>query len=178
MIPWLVLTMTMPRPPRTRGMSVLRAYTRRPGLLIRLRPDTTGTFPSTYLRVMRRTAVGPSRSSVTAAMKPSSLRMRAISRFVRDAGTTTSVWRARDALRTRVSMSAIGSEVFIGVLPARLRDAWPLAQERSLPEADATEREPTHEGAWTPAHRAAVVAADLVLRSPLRLRDHRFLSHG
>src|SRR5664280_692417 len=25
MIPWLVLTMTMPRPPRTRGMSVLRA---------------------------------------------------------------------------------------------------------------------------------------------------------
>ena len=46
-------------------------------------------------------------------MKPSSLRMRAISRFVREAGTMTSVWRARDALRTRVSMSAIGSETFI-----------------------------------------------------------------
>ena len=45
-------------------------------------------------------------------MKPSALRMRAISRFVREAGTTTSVWRAREALRTRVSMSAIGSEMF------------------------------------------------------------------
>src|SRR6476620_2916048 len=178
MIPWLVLTMTMPRPPRTRGMSVLRAYTRRPGLLIRLRPDTTGTFPSTYLRVMRSTVVGPSRSSLTAAMKPSSWRMRAISRFVRDAGTTTSVWRARDAFRTRVSMSAIGSEMFIGVLPTRLRDARQLAQERTLPEADATEREPTHEGTRAPAHEAAVVAADLVLGCPARLRDHRFLGHG
>ena len=47
-------------------------------------------------------------------MKPSLTRMRAISRFVREAGTTTSVCRARDALRTRVSMSAIGSEMFIG----------------------------------------------------------------
>ena len=46
-------------------------------------------------------------------MKPSSVRMRAISRLVRDAGTTTSVWRARAAFRTRVSMSAIGSEMFI-----------------------------------------------------------------
>ena len=50
----------------------------------------------------------------TSAMKPSSLRMRAISRLVREAGTTTSAWRARDALRMRVSMSAIGSEMFIG----------------------------------------------------------------
>src|SRR5919106_1959490 len=113
MMPALVLTMTMPSPPSTRGMSVLRAYTRRPGLLMRLRPETTGTLPSTYLRVRRRTAAGPSCSSMTSAMKPSSLRMRAISRFVRDAGTTTSVWRARDAFRTRVSMSAIGSEMFI-----------------------------------------------------------------
>src|SRR5207342_2697713 len=163
MIPWLVLTMTMPRPPRTRGMSVLRAYTRKPGLLIRFRPLTTGTFPSTYLRVMRRTAVGPSCSSVTSAMKPSSLRMRAISRLVRDAGTTTSVCRARDAFRTRVSMSAIGSEMFIGCLPARLRDAGQLAEERSLPEADPAQREPADEGTWSSAHGAAVVAADLVL---------------
>src|SRR5690349_21053452 len=178
MIPWLVLTMTMPRPPRTRGMSVLRAYTRRPGLLIRLSPETTGTFPSTYLRVRRRTAAGPSCSSRTSAMKPSSLRMRAISRLVRDAGTTTSVWRARDAFRTRVSMSAIGSEMFICVLPARLRHAGQLAQERSLPEADAAQREPTHEGARPSAHGAAVVRLDLVLRAAARLGDHRFLGHG
>src|SRR5512147_3001702 len=175
MIPWLVLTMTMP--PSTRVMSVLRAYTRRPGLLIRLRPETTGTFPSTYLRVMRRTAVGPSCSSVTSAMKPSSLRMRAISRFVRDAGTTTSVWRARDAFRTRVSMSAIGSEMFIGVLPTRLRDARQLAQERPLPEADAAEREPSHEGTRSPADGAAVIRLHRVLGGPLRLRDHRLLGH-
>src|SRR4029079_5507485 len=177
MIPWLVLTMTMPRPPRTRVMSVLPAYTRRPGLLIRWRPETTGTFPSTYLRVRRRTAVGPSCPSATSAMKPSATRMRAISRLVRDAGTTTSVCRAREAFRTRVSMSAIGSEMFIGVLPTRLRDARQLAQERTLPEADAAEREPSHEGSRTPAHEAAVVRLHLVLGGSLRLGDHRLLGH-
>src|SRR3990170_3421868 len=177
MIPWLVLTMTMPRPPSTRGMSVFRAYTRRPGLLIRLSPETTDTLPSTYLRVSRRTGVEPSCSSRTSAMKPSSLRMRAISRLVRDAGTTTSVWRARDALRTRVSMSAIGSEMFIGPLPARLGDARQLAQERALPEADAAEREPPDKGSGPAAHGAAVVALDLVLGGPLCLGDHRFLGH-
>src|SRR6185503_12528239 len=177
MMPLLVLTMTMPRPPSTRGLSALRAYTRRQGLLMRLRPDTTGTLPSTYLRVRRRTVAGPSCSSCTSAMKPSSLRMRAISRFVRDAGTTTSVWRAREAFRTRVSMSAIGSEMFIGFLPARLGDAGQLAQERTLPEADAAQREPSHVGARSPAHRAAVVRLHLVLRLPSGLRDHRLLCH-
>src|SRR6476620_3773116 len=127
---------------------------------------------------MRRLAVGPSCSSLTSAMKPSSLRMRAISRLVRDAGTTTSVCRARDAFRTRVSMSAIGSEMFIGSLPARLGDARQLAQERTLPEADAAEREPSHEGARTSAHEAAVLRLHLVLGGPLRLRDHRLLCHG
>src|SRR5918994_3019186 len=178
MIPFDVLTMTSPRPPSTRGMSVLRAYTRRPGLLIRLRPETTGTFPSTYFSVMRRLAVGPSCSSLTSAMKPSSLRMRAISRFVRDAGTTTSVCRARDAFRTRVSMSAIGSEMFIGFLPARLGDARQLTQERTLPEADAAQRKAPDEGARPAAHGAAVVRADLELGAPLCLGDQRFLGHG
>src|SRR3954464_753957 len=110
-------------------------------------------------------------------MKPSSLRMRAISRFVRDAGTTTSVCRARDAFRTRVSMSAIGSEMFICSLPARLGDARQLAQERALPEADAAQGEPSDEGARPSAHGAAVVRLHLVLRGPLRLCDHRFLCH-
>src|SRR5688500_4290516 len=144
---------------------------------MRLSPETTGTFPSTYLRVRRRTVVGPSCSSRTSAMKPSSLRMRAISRLVRDAGTTTSVWRARDAFRTRVSMSAIGSEMFIGSLPTRLRDAGQLAQERTLPEADAAQREPSQEGARPSAHVAAVIRAHLELRSALRLCDHRLLGH-
>src|SRR5215218_11220598 len=120
---------------------------------------------------------GPARSSWTSAMKPSSLRMRAISRFVREAGTITSVWRARDALRTRVSMSAIGSEMFIGSLPARLRHAGQLAHERSLAEADAAQREPAHECPGTAAHGAPVVLLDLVLGRPLGLGDHRFLGH-
>src|SRR3954451_3970582 len=125
---------------------------------------------------MRRTGVGPSCSSLTSAMKPSSLRMRAISRFVRDAGTTTSVWRAREAFRTRVSMSAIGSEMFIG-LPARLRDARQLAQQGALPEADPAQGEPPHVGARASAHEAAAVAANLELRLALRLGDHRLLGH-
>src|SRR6476659_10029404 len=126
---------------------------------------------------MRRLAVGPSCSSLTSAMKPSSLRMRAISRLVRDAGTTTSVCRARDAFRTRVSMSAIGSEMFIGFLPARLGDARQLAQERTLPEADAAQREPPHVGPRAAAHDAAVIRLHLVLRLARGLRDHRLLSH-
>src|SRR3954464_1642654 len=145
---------------------------------MRFSPDTTGTLPSTYLRVRGRTSRGPSWSSRTSAMKPSSLRMRAISRFVREAGTTTSVWRARGALRTRGSMSAIGSEMFICLfLPARLRHAGQLTQERTLPEADAAEREAAHEGARPSADRAAVVRLHGMLGGPLRLCDQRLLGH-
>src|SRR4249920_2891453 len=144
---------------------------------MRLRPETTGTFPSTYLSVRRRTAALPSCSSATSAMKPSALRMRAISRLVRDAGTTTSACRAREAFRTRVSMSAIGSEMFIGSLPARLGDARQLAQERPFPEADAAQREAPDEGARPSADGAAVIRLDLVLGGPLRLCDQRFLGH-
>src|SRR6185436_14911036 len=106
----------------------------------------------------------------------SSTRILAIWRFVRDAGTTTSVWRAREAFRTRVSMSAMGSEMFIG-LPARLRDAGQLAQQGALPEADPAQGEPPHVGARAPAHEAAGVAANLELRLALRLGDHRLLGH-
>src|SRR3954466_8518186 len=114
---------------------------------------------------------GPSWPSLTSAMKPSSLRMRAISRLVREAGTTTSVWRARDALRMRVSMSAMGSETFIGLLPARLRHARQLAQQGPLPEADAAQREAAQVCAGPTADGAAVIPADLELWGPLCLRD-------
>src|SRR6187551_3660445 len=176
MMPWLVLTMTMPRPPRTRGISVLRAYTRRPGLLIRLRPETTGTLPSTYFIRSRRTCAVPSRSSLQSAMKPSSVRMRAISRLVRDAGTTTSVWRARAAFRTRVSMSAIGSEIFI-CLPARLGHAGQLARERPLAEADPAQREAAHVRPRATAQRAPVIGLHRLVRLAPGLRDHRLLGH-
>src|SRR6476661_7627172 len=74
-------------------------------------------------------------------------------------------------------MSAIGSEMFMGSLPARLRDAGQLAEERALPEADAAQREPPDEGTRSSAHRAAVIRLHLVLRGSLRLGDHRFLGH-
>src|SRR6478736_8578036 len=144
---------------------------------MRLRPETTGTLPSTYLSVRRRTAALPSCSSRTSAMKPSALRMRAISRLVRDAGMTTSVWRAREAFRTRVSMSAMGSEMFMQVLPARLRDARQLALEGALPEADAAQVEAAHERARPAADDAAVISADPELRLALCLCDQRFLGH-
>src|SRR5512142_482353 len=110
-------------------------------------------------------------------MKPSSSRIRAISRLVREAGTTTSACRAREALRMRVSMSAIGSETFIAFLPARLGDAGQLAEQRSLAEADSAETEPPHESAWATTDVAAVVGLHLVPRRPLRLGDHRLLGH-
>src|SRR5918999_651984 len=144
---------------------------------MRLSPETTGALPSTYLRVRRRTVAGPSFASSKSAMKPSSLRMRAISRFVRDAGTITSVCRAREALRTRVSMSAMGSETFMGALPARLRDARQLADQRPLPEADPAEREPAHVGPGAPTDDAAVIGLRPVLGRPGGLGDHRFLGH-
>src|ERR1035437_479080 len=178
MMPWLVLTMTRPRPPSTLGISVLRAYTRRPGLLIRFSPETTGAFPSTYLSVTRNTGWTPSRSSRTPAMKPSCRRIRAISRLVREAGTTTSACRARDALRMRVSMSAIGSETFIDSLPARLGDAGQLAQQRPLAEADTAQPKAPHECPRATADEAAVASLDLVPGRPLRLGEHRFLGHG
>src|SRR5439155_3820226 len=113
MIPREVERTTRPSPPRTRGISVLRAYTRSPGLLMRLRPLTTGVRPSTYLRRIERDSCTSPGSVVQDSMKPSSVRTRAISRLTLDEGTVRSLWRAALALRIRVSMSAIGSVVFI-----------------------------------------------------------------
>src|SRR5438046_7094375 len=104
-------------------------------------------------------------------MKPSSSRIRAISRLVLDAGTMTSVCLARDAFRMGVTMSAIGSEMFIRDLPARLRDARKLAEQRALPKADAAQNKPPHEGPRPPADRAAVVRLHFVLWCPLCLGD-------
>src|SRR5215212_9687799 len=75
-------------------------------------------------------------------------------------------------------MSAIGSETFMRVLPARLGDARQLALEGALAEADAAQREAAHEPARTTADDAAVVAADAELRLAICLGDHRFLGHS
>src|SRR4051794_10601220 len=103
-------------------------------------------------------------------MKPSSRRISAIASFVREAGMRTSVWRARLPLRMRVSMSAMGSDTFI-CLPARLRHAGQLAEQRALAEADAAQRETTHVAARAAAHEAAVVARHRMRVLALLLRD-------
>src|SRR6476620_5472527 len=167
MIPWLVLTMTTPRPPSTRGIWVLVAYTRKPGLLTRLRPDTTGSLP-TYLRRRRRNFWLPSLNSSAPSMKPSATRIWAMASFVRDEGSTTSSWRARLALRTRVSMSAIGSETFI-CLPTRLGHARQLAQQGALAEADAAQGKTAHVGARPATYEAAVIFAHVETLLALRL---------
>src|SRR5262245_14747176 len=112
-------------------------------------------------------------------MKPSAFSTRAMSTLMREFGTTTVSWRATCALRMRVSMSAIGSEMFMGryPLPARLHDAGELAVERQLPEADAAEAKLPHEGARAAALVAAVVLLDLEPGRPPGLDDHRNLSH-
>src|SRR6188508_726986 len=125
---------------------------------------------------MRRSIRGPSRTSEKSSMKPSSLRMRAIASLVREAGTITSVWRARLAFRMRVSMSAMGSETFMG-LPARLRDTGQLAQQGALPEADAAHREPAHVRTRPAADEAAMVGAHREPGVAGRLGDHRLLGH-
>src|SRR6185436_1395973 len=113
-------------------------------------------------------------------MKPSDLRMRAISTLSFDAGISTRSWRDVIPLRIRVSISAIGSVIDIRVtpvigreeLPARLRHAGDVAPERELAEADAAELELPQKPARTSALPAAVALAHRELRFPLRLDDH------
>src|SRR5919109_5638392 len=89
-------------------------------------------------------------------MKPSAFSTRAMSALMREFGTATVSWRATWALRMRVSMSAIGSEMFMDryLLPARLDDARELAVQGQPAEADAAEAELPDEGARTPAEVA------------------------
>src|ERR1700694_341047 len=73
---------------------------------MRRRPDTAGVLPPMYFIFSTSSrADGWSYD----AMKPSCLRMRAISTLVRLVGIDTLSWRAPAALRTRVSRSATGS---------------------------------------------------------------------
>src|SRR5215470_16978779 len=94
--------------------------------------------------------------------------MRAISVFSREAGTSTLGWRAEIALRTRVSMSAMGSliiSVLLGLLPTRLDHSRDLAVERELPET-----QPAHsELAQIPARAPTAPAPVAVLAAQFRL---------
>src|ERR1035438_6135413 len=97
-------------------------------------------------------------------MKPSSFRMRAISAFSLEAGTSTFGWRAWIALRTRVSMSAIGSLVIVLLLhflPASLGYAGNLTIQSELAEAQAANSELAQKCAGTSTAPATVPVAAL-----------------
>src|SRR5688500_9058243 len=105
-----------------------------------------------------RDGLRPLVSTVKSRMKPSSLRTLAIAILILEVGIDTESCFAVTALLSRVSMSAIGSVISrTSELPARLRDAWDLALERQLAEADPAHREHTHEAARPAAEPAAVL---------------------
>src|SRR5262245_40961840 len=104
--------------------------------------------------------------------------MRAISTLSLDVGTSTLISRARFPFRTRVSMSAMGSYMFIGFpLPARLDHAGDVAGQRQLAEADPAHLELPDVGPGAAAGAAPVVLADPELRLPLGLGNERQLRH-
>src|SRR3954453_11666636 len=96
-----------------------------------------------------------------------------------DDGMRTLSWLAVAPLRRRVSMSAIGSVIVIGVLlsPAGLRHAGNLAGVHHLPKADTAQVELAVHGARSPAAGAAGIGPHLELRLALLLRDERCLGH-
>src|ERR1043166_1352270 len=104
--------------------------------------------------------------------------MRAISVFIFDTGMSTRRCFDPQALRMRVSMSAIGSVMLMwSLLPAGLADAGDHARERQLPETNPAQPETAEERARAAAARAPVVLADGELRLPLALLDHGFTGH-
>src|SRR5258705_1298267 len=96
---------------------------------------------------MRMDFLLPSSVSLKLAMYPSSFRILAMSVFSFDEGTSTFAWRVAMALRMRVSMSAIGSDVVIlcrppaSLLPTGLDYAGNFPGQRQRTEADAAQLE-------------------------------------
>src|SRR5581483_227904 len=99
--------------------------------------------------------------------------------LIRDAGMTTLVWPAATPLRSRVSMSAMGSVIMVicSGLPARLDDAGNLAPQRALAETDATHCEAAHVRSRSPAQPTPIVLLHGELRRALGLRNHGLLRH-
>src|SRR5215472_6466556 len=98
--------------------------------------------------------------------------MRAISVFTLEAGTSTFGWRALIALRTRVSISAMGSLVMNAPysLPTGLHDAGNFTVQRELTEAEPAHAVLAQEAARAAAAPAAIPVAALELRRLLLLR--------
>src|ERR1700761_4230721 len=103
--------------------------------------------------------------------------MRAISRFRRLAGISTSSWAAMIPLRIRVRKSAIGSVIDMVRSPTRLRHAGDVALVRELAQADPAQAELAIHRARTTAATAARMRTRLVLRRAVRGDDLGCLSH-
>src|SRR5262245_6908257 len=111
-------------------------------------------------------------------MYPSSLRMRAISVLIREAGTRVVLCLLRTALRSLVSMSAMGSVIMTSLSsPARLDDPGDFALQGQLAEAETAQREAPQIAAGRPAETAPVAVPDPVLRFRHRLVDLRGGGH-
>src|SRR5262245_48561892 len=105
--------------------------------------------------------------------------MRATASFNFDEGITTSSWNAVFALRSRVSMSAIGSVIVTVTPPSprRLRHAGDLPCVRHVAQADPAQAEVAVHGPRAPTAAAARVGAHLELGRPLLLVDQSLLRH-
>src|ERR1700681_3499461 len=104
---------------------------RRPGRETRLRPAMVRVRSDAYFSWISRTLPGPVLDGATSklAMEPSRWGIRARDSFNFELGILTLSCMAVLALRMRVSMSATGSVIVIGVSlpsPARLGDAGDL----------------------------------------------------
>src|SRR4029450_2399495 len=172
--------MAMPRPPRTRGRPSFFAYTRRPGLQMWRTPLMVRSRLGPYLRTMVSWEPTSALATVKSQMEPSCLRTLAISPVSLELGMLASSWWAALPLRSRVSMSAIGSVMLMSArlpLPARLGDAGQLAGVGELAHADPAQAELAQDGPWPAAALAAGVAAHLELRGALGLGDQCLLCH-
>src|SRR4029450_3023077 len=172
--------MAMPRPPRTRGRLSFLAYTRRPGLEMRRTPLMVRSRLGPYLRTMVSWEPTSALATAYSRMEPSCLRTLAISTLSLELGMLTSSWWAALPLRSRVSMSAIGSVMLMSAhapLPARLGDAGQLAGVGELTHADPAQAELAQHGPRTPAALAARVGPHLELRGALGLGDQGLLGH-
>src|SRR5512138_3364049 len=166
MTPFDVERMAIPIPFRMRGMESVGTYRRSPGFETRLISLMAGARSALYLRRMVMAPWGPSSWTTKSLMKPSPLSTSAIRIFSRERGTSTFSWRAAEAFRMRVNMSAMGSVMLIArsPLPARLDDAGDLALQRALAEADAAHLELAQIRPGPAAERATVVLAHLELQ--------------
>src|SRR6266851_7778673 len=111
-----------------------------------------------------------SSTSLKVEMYPSSFRMRAISVFSLETGTSTRWCLAAAALRRRVRKSAMGS-VCIFLLPARFHDAGNFSPQRHAAKTDSAHLELADIPAGAAAAAAAVADAHLEFGFLERLGD-------